>query len=291
MKELWHRTVELIRRYPVLWLPVIWAALLSYGWGQLRLIILHDVLPLVFRQQSVLGGYVPDTSHLKAVEFFILAAINTNVCEFTDVCCYIVALLMTAKMLGRLTAANGRDNPYSEISIANHGAGVLVLGLIVFVLAYVFIPLVFAPILYYANSAHRTSILTRPYVLAPEVLLLYMTLAYFVTPMALKLLFRPKKHLVDAESISRGRKFSLLAGATITLLSLIQMSISKSYLQGLSGSATFGVLSTVFVALPYIGLFVALSLVAADSVPDEADFVTAESGAEAHLLREVDSGA
>ena len=32
MKSLWQRTIELLRGYPVLWLPVVVAAFLSYYW-------------------------------------------------------------------------------------------------------------------------------------------------------------------------------------------------------------------------------------------------------------------
>jgi hypothetical protein len=291
MKELWRGTVELIRRYPVLWLPVIWAALLSYGFGQLRLIILHDVLPLMLRHRSVLGGYVSDESPGRASTIAVLAAVNTNVIQYADVCCYVIALLMTAKMLGRLTATAEQDNPYADISIANHRSGVLLLGLLTYVLALASGTLGFAPILYYAYSVHHLSILTRPYVTATELLFIYAMLAYFATPMALRLLSRPRRHTVDAETISTGRKCSLMVGIAITLLSVIQQSFSKPYFQGLAVSAGFGVLSTVFLALPYIGLFVALSLVVAERQSDDAAVADAEAEAEAHSLREADSEA
>ncbi len=291
MKELWRRTVELIRRYPALWLPAILAALLSYGWGQLRLIILHDVLPLVFRQQTVLGGYVSNESAGRSSMLLALAGVNTAVCQYADSCCYVIALLMTAKLLGRLTATAEQDNPYADIAVAHHGSGVLLLGLVVYVLALASGTLAFAPIYYYANSVHHISILTRPFAIATEILFMYAMLPYFATPIALRLLSQTRRHTIDAETLAKGRKCSILAGIAITLLSVIQMSFSKPYFQGRAVSAAFGVLSTVFLALPYIGLFVALSLVAVEGISDRAEVADEEPGAEVHSLREADSEA
>ncbi len=73
MKMLWLKTVELLRRYPVLWLPVMWAGLLSYGWTQLRHIVTRDLVGLMLRDHSATGRLC---SMLAGVALTALAALN-----------------------------------------------------------------------------------------------------------------------------------------------------------------------------------------------------------------------
>jgi len=263
MKELWRRTVGLISSYPVLWLPVIWAATLSYGWTHLRLIILHDVLPSVLKRQSVLGGSVADTTHAKATVFYVLATISTNVCEYADVCCFVVALLMTAKMVGRLTSVDLNGSPYADISPTSRGTGALWVGLVTYLMGSGLGAVVFVPLLYYASSVHHFALASRPYIVAPGVFVIYAVLAYFVTPIALRLLARSGKNAIGDEERSAGRLSSLLTGASIATLSFIQLSTPKPFDSNLAKSAVVGLSWTVLVSLPYAPLFIALSLLGA----------------------------
>jgi hypothetical protein len=262
MRDLWHRTVELIRTYPVLSLPAIWAACLSYGWEQLRRIILHNVLPLVLYRTSVLGASVPDTSPSRVAVLYVLSLSNTVVLQYADICGYVVALLITAKMLGRLTADNPKDAPYANISIASHWSGVLWLGLLAYVVAFGSVVIfIFLPIAYFPAAAHHLlSILKRPYFMAPTGFITYAALAYFLTPVALRLLSRLGKRGISCKEIATGRKSWLITGAAITALSFIQLSTPKPFDANLAERAAVGLFWTIFVSLPYVPLFIALSL-------------------------------
>jgi hypothetical protein len=268
MKKLWRRTVELIRSYPVLWLPVIWAGCLSYGWAHLRLIVLHDVLPAVMKQQSVLGGSVPDTSPARVGAFFILSVINTNVLQYADICGYVVALLMTAKMLGRLTDNEPDRAPYADISIASRWAGVLWVALITYVMGWGMGAVAMWPIVYYADSVHHPSIASRPYIVTPAILPVYVVLAYFVTPMALRLLSRSGKNAMGNKERSLGRLSSLLAGAAVAMLAFIQLSAPKLFYPSASVATLIGLFWAVLISLPYAPLFIALSLLGAGFIEE-----------------------
>ena len=270
MKELWRRTVELIRRYPVLWLPAIWAGCLSYGWAHLRLILLHDVFPAVMKQQSVLGGSVSDTSPGRVGAFFLLSVVNTNILQYADVCGYVVALLMIAKMLGRLTANEPSGAPYADISIASRWEGVLWIALVTYVVALGMGAVAMWPVAYYAGSVHHPSIASRPYVVTLAILPLYAVLAYFVTPMALRLLARSGKNAIGYEERSLGRLSSLLACAAIATLSFIQLSTPKPFGLNALETALIGLFWAVLISLPYTPLFIAVSLLGAGFIQEAA---------------------
>ena len=270
MKELWRRTVELIRHYPVLWLPVLWADSLRYGWEQLRLIILHAVLPSLFYRQSLFGASVPDTSQGRVAVFYVLNLTNTVVLQYADICGYVVALLITAKMLGRLTAYDPKDTPYANISIASHWSGVLWLGLLVYVVAFGS-GVIFIPAAYYTGAARHLSILSKPYVIAPVGFVMYALLAYFLTPVALRLLSRSEKNEIRGKDIATGRTCWLLAGAAITVLSLIQLSTPNPFDANLAERAAVGLFWTIFVSLPYTPLFIAISLLGAGFLEEMGD--------------------
>ena len=261
MKRLWQRVWELSRQHTVLWLPVVGAALLSCGWAQLRKSAIHQILPWILRARQghfVLGGTFPTSGNSTAgygviylASFFI-----TTLCEYADICCYVIAMLIIAHLLGKLMTDATHDKPYIGFSVARHGLGVLWLSLLVYLLALASSALVFLPATFYPTSR-----LWQPLVTITVVLVMYSALAFFITPVALRLLARAGGAQIGLEEVAIGRKCSLLVGVAISLLSAVQLSIAGKLHVDHAQREAFGIVGTIVTALPYVPLFLALSLI------------------------------
>ena len=260
MKRLWQRVWELSRQHTVLWLPVVGAALLSCGWAQLRKSAIHQILPWILRARQghfVLGGTFPTSGNSTAgygviylASFFI-----TTLCEYADICCYVIAMLIIAHLLGKPMTDATHDKPYISFSVARHGLGVLWLSLLVYLLALASSALVFLPVTFYPTSR-----LGQPFTIA-VVLVMYSALAFFITPVALRLLARAGGAQIGPEEVAIGRKCSLLVGVAISLLSAVQLSIAGKLHVDHAQREAFGIVGTIVTALPYVPLFLALSLI------------------------------
>ena len=261
MKRLRQRVWELSRQHTVLWLPVVGAALLSCGWAQLRKSAIHQILPWILRARqghSVLGGTFPTSGNSTAgygviylASFFI-----TTLCEYADICCYVIAMLIIAHLLGKPMTDATHDKPYIGFSVARHGLGVLWLSLLVYLLALASSALVFLPATFYPTSR-----LWQPLVTITVVLVMYSALAFFITPVALRLLARAGGAQIGLEEVAIGRKCSLLVGVAISLLSAVQLSIAGKLHVDHAQREAFGIVGTIVTALPYVPLFLALSLI------------------------------
>lgn len=261
MKRLWQRVWELSRQHIVLWLPVVGAALLSSGWAQLRRSTIHQILPWILRARqghSVLGGTFPTSGNSTAGYgvVYVASFLITTVCEYADICCYVIAMLIIAHLLGKLMTDVTHDKPYIGFSIARHGLGVLWLSLLVYLLALASSALVFLPTTFYPTSR-----LWQPLVTITVVLVMYSALAFFITPVALRLLARVGGAQIGPEEIAIGRKCSLFVGVAISLLSAVQLSIAGKLHVDHAQREAFGIVGTIVTALPYVPLFLALSLI------------------------------
>ena len=264
MKELWHRTIELSRGYPSLWLPVLVAAPLSYVWRQLQPIVQHQIIFSLMQPHSVLTGSMGtiDGGSEQYWEAYLLIGIAKFGLLLIDVCGYVIAMLVTARMLGRLIATDTQNAPYADTSIYSHSRSVLRLSSLTLVLALAFGALIGIPAGIYAASVHQISLLTKPYIIGIAALILYLVLSYFITPLALRLLARSQSQEIGAAELSAGRKASMFTGLAIAVISVVQLEAAHSYQTTLTQRMVFAIAGTVITALPYTPLFIALSLLA-----------------------------
>ena len=264
MKKLWQRVWELSRQHVVLWLPVVGAALLSYGWMQLRKSAIHQILPGILRAHqghSVLGGSFPASGDGTAeYGVYVASFLITTACEYADICCYVIAMLIIARLLSKLMTETTHGGSYRGFSVARHGLSGLWLSLFVYLLALASTALMF-PLLSSATALHRSSLLKLPFVIAVVYLVMYSALAFFTTPVALRLLARAGGAEIGPQEIAIGRRCSLLAGLAISLFSGIQLSIVEKLHTDHAQSEAFGIVGTIFIALPYVPLFIAFSLI------------------------------
>ncbi len=261
MKRLWQRVWVLPRQHMVLWLPVVGAALLSCGWMQLRKSAIHQILPWTLRAhqgRSVLGGSFPTSENSTAGYgvVYVASFLITTVCEYADICCYVLAMLIIAHLLGKLMTDATHDKPYVGFSVARHGLGALWLSLLVYLLALASSALVFLPLTFYPTSR-----LGSPFMPIAVVLVMYSALAFFITPFALRLLAQTGGKAIGPKELSIGRKCSLLAGVAISVFSAIQLTLVKALHADPAQREAFGIVGTIVTALPYVPLFLALSLI------------------------------
>jgi len=234
VKELWRKTIELCRRHPVLWMPVIGAAILSPLWRELGKTLSRDV---------------------------------------------VIAMLVTAKLLGRLLVEVSHAGPYDKVAKTTVKGPAFLLGLLVYLLSTGVSVLILLSVTSLATSTHRPVLMTSPYLIGAEIIPMYFALGYFLTPMALRLLTKSNGTLMDSDRIAMGRECSFLAGATITILSVTSLAVGRSLHTTPVQAAVYGFASTIISALPYTPLFVAFSCLALKN-EDEQTFDVALSGEE-----------
>lgn len=271
MKKLWQRTMELFRRYPALWLPVFGADLLSYILRHLRPIISNQAMIWILQEHSLLGASstydVNNPAKIHAV--YLAAGILRFGFELAGVCAYLVAAIITARMLGQMPLQGGPGVSNQRPSIAIYTRSILWLGFMSFLLAMAVGVLISVPSFYYAASLHQNSLMTKPYIASIEVLPAYLIVAYFMVPPLLRLLAWPRNTLIDAETISIGRKFAMvtatIAAAIAIPIGMVKLPLPNTAAETLIANAIGSLIDSV----PYIPLFIALSLLAIGA-PKEA---------------------
>lgn len=111
MIQLWRKTIELLRKNPVLWLPYLAAELMAIGlwclWGVVRTSIFHWFTT----RHSVLGGDVPasSTDYSAPTRVFQVSLPIGFVTVFTIVCLFVVALMTTASMVDAINSEQKID--------------------------------------------------------------------------------------------------------------------------------------------------------------------------------------
>ena len=275
MKELWRKTVELCRRHPVLWLPVIAAAILSPLWRELGKTLSRDVAISSMRGSSVLDGSSASSFSVPQWLFYVPGP----ACAIADACCYVIAMLVTAKLLGRLLAEASHALPYQNIAKTATKGSAFLLGFLVYLLSTGVSVLILLPITSLITGMHRPVLMTSPYLIGAELIPMYFALGYFLTPMALRLLAKSTGIVMDGDRIVLGRECSFLAGAAITILSVTFLVVGRSFHTTLAQATAYGFASAIISALPYTPLFVAFSLLSMKN-EDEQKFDVALSGQE-----------
>jgi len=275
VKELWRKTIELCRRHPVLWMPVIGAAILSPLWRELGKTLSRDVAISSMGGRSVLDGSSANSFSLPRWLFYVPAP----ACGIVDACCYVIAMLVTAKLLGRLLVEVSHAGPYDKVAKTTVKGPAFLLGLLVYLLSTGVSVLILLSVTSLATSTHRPVLMTSPYLIGAEIIPMYFALGYFLTPMALRLLTKSNGTLMDSDRIAMGRECSFLAGATITILSVTSLAVGRSLHTTPVQAAVYGFASTIISALPYTPLFVAFSCLALKN-EDEQTFDVALSGEE-----------
>jgi hypothetical protein len=268
MNELWRRTVELWRRYPVLAVPILVADPVSYGLRRLGPGMRYTVVTWVYtkltEEHSVLGGTTQSGAHtgIATAASYFAAPLITLLFSWAEVAAYVVAAIVITRMIRRLLAKDDVELS-RETPLGSYAAGILWLSLLTLLVAYCAdIPL--GALWLYWRQFHMTSSFVRMPVL--NCLLVwpgYLLIALVLTPMCLRLMARSARSVMRGDVGAMGRRASIYAGVAIVVLSGLS-SIKICSIASSGQKIVFGAILSLVVALPYIPLFISLSLLALD---------------------------
>ena len=250
MNDLWRSVRAMLQQSPVLWVPAMMAGLLNYWLDKLRHLTIRGI-----GMQSFLGRFTQPEL------FWIIAPIGV-LYRLAGVCGFVVAMLVTAKLIGKIRIQNRKPNSFAHMLVRNHLGGAVVLGFLATIFAAAVAVILMVPIFY------GPPVLMRPTALSIETLVFSMVLAYFIAPLGLKLLARSVARDIVPTQISLGRKCAFVAAGATTALGYAAQAIAQNLVSSDARGIGFSAAEAMFVALPYAPLFVSLSLVVAEGGRD-----------------------
>lgn len=267
MGHLWQKTMELWRRYPILWVPILIADPIEYGLRILKPILTRHLTFWIwkaFSQHSVLGGTL-GPSPTGTFLVYLAISLTTILFTFIGVALYVAAALTIARTTHQLLKSESDPNPRLSILGAEDLGGVSWLsGACILVAVIVAVPsawlLVYLRHVFKPYSVNPSSIESSLAAL-PACL----TVVYFLTPSYLRLTARPSGNSIGNDEISIGRRFG--AFTVVALLSLSAIATGGLFPTMNSASSRFllGMILSLLVATPYIPLAIIFGLITVQS--------------------------
>lgn len=260
MGELWQELVELLRQRPLLWVPVLVADLLGYlcNLGRvatLRAFVLHQTA-----QHSVLGGAVMhgqlSASALRSTT--VVALLLTWLSYFVRILLYAVALVVTAQLVRRAREHQREAPRDATASAAAHWGGILELSLRALAI-YALAALLYSLLTQWLTRHNDTGLLHTAWLGNGALLVVLMVLAVTLPPVAVRVL---------AGTVPEPRMAALSQQLAISLLLLVAMLglfVGNSrQLAQVTPAVRYPLeaVASLVVALPYVLLFVGLSVLA-----------------------------
>ena len=276
MITLWKRTFDLFRTHILLWVPCSTAGILMIALGKLRRAEIHWLFGFFGTQRSVLGGVVPTTdfSHVQhqvmmvmypqwtliqlfEISFFVMALVTTK---------NLVKMVLESQRPEMLAAVKGLASEYREILLFSlkYMAAMAFFGGILISASYVLTREQFESI-----ALSRVSV--SVYGIAGDA-----SFAWLLVPSAIRLLRRPDIYPVSTREKQTGTIFAVAASAvTLGLGFLVGHAESALILHNQLGWDAIAAANSVIVNMPQILLFIALALMAIQTL-DEGTPMAAE---------------
>jgi hypothetical protein len=256
MRQIWRKTIELLRTQPLLWLPVVIAALVNYGLIWLRPVAIHSMILHLVPQEHFYGIDIPvypPPAWLKALAYAVQYGLG-----YVRVCCFVFALFVTAKLVGSFATSDKDGFVFSWMYISRRWMGALWLALILSVIELGADYLIFLAIRWCDLHDLFTSYPIEISLDLVSGFLVYFLLFYFGIPPAVRLLSYPREGSISPHKIGLGRACSLLAAVPLVLVGNTEFWLRRF----IHPTVWVNLVEEVILALPYVLLFVALSLVA-----------------------------
>lgn len=268
MLNLWRKTIELLRKYPILWVPYLCADVATSCLTWLRRLASKAIFHWVATKHlhSVLGGDVVTTNFdydtmKKALR---LSAPLEWVTQYVNACLYVAALILVAVLVAMVLRGEKPDLAAAAPTLRTYSRRILLFALIFCALTLVLTALAILPSNYLLSVKLQQSRVFLALLIGEE-LLTTICSAWIMTPIAIALI-RPRDAVaVSVERRSLGRRFAVLVGATVIGLSQLS-GLLMTRLGPISnlGQAVLRPLDSLVVNAPCILLFIALALIAAE---------------------------
>lgn len=266
LKDLWRKTRELFGKYPVLWLPVLVADLVKFLLEFPRHWMTRSVVRIVVEPHHSVLGTTPDPASRSSVFWAsVMSAPFTWDTYFIDICLYTAAFVVTAALV-RMALQNQQPKIAAGLrSLTSKILSGLGLSLKVFVL-YVIAAMYFGFLLTVLSKIIDPRSFPSTVPILASVIVGFLV-AYFIAPCAVRLLLTKDSPSLVAKTHWTARAFAILAMLASVLLSVFCQRAELSLMR--DGSYLFGAArlitdagASLLTVLPYIPLFVVLSLIA-----------------------------
>lgn len=268
MQTIWRKTFELLRAHPALWWPVLLAdaaaffLLLLEHWASRRILGW-----MVLGPPSALGGPRLPLENPPYKALYLVGGSFNIAGRYGVFLLYCIALLTIALRVAALLAGNSssptifsrlRARSMSLLRFSIFGAGMAFLPAVI----------VFAGTTYFLGRIDRSDLAQKPWVTALVLFVYNIFAAYLLSPFALAFLQEKSLGNVGREDRSSGRKaaatFAIAAPLLFLFVSSLPLPVRTTYL----GSVSQNCLLSLTGSLPYIPLFIALSLIASQFKAD-----------------------
>lgn len=266
MSKLWRTTSYLFWQYPKLWLPVLAAEVASYSVRYLQQAISQQIVLWVHRSGSVLSsGQDSFVNRSEAMKAAIFAAPFVWGRYFISIFLYTCALLATARILAKILNSGAVG-----FTIQSRVPYALKFSLKCFALSAACAILFMFPITSLALELGPRGLLTNPFYPGAITLLLTCAIAFIMAPQAVRLVsVAPVK--ISSDQAASSRVSACLASAASISLGL---AVSHAHISGWNSWPrheqlvwiAINLVIGIVTAIPYIPLFIALSLIADSAV-------------------------
>jgi hypothetical protein len=271
MRNLFRRSSFLFWQYPTLWLPVDIADLAAFCLTQLQTRLTHFMVARLVAGHSVLGN-TPDPvdGGLSVIKVALLTRPMVWGDHLLSLCLYTAAMIAISTLVPQLIA-EGSSSPKRVLSILQKSGSSLVIFAfkILILIGIAAIPLaIFAGLISHGSlrvpfyGAVIVPIYYAGYAIG---LLLSAAIGYLIAPSAITLLRHRGAGPISREAVRLARIAAVLTQFASGTLYLLAAHIGHSFISPTTPiGATYAVeaAESVVSAVPYIVLFIALSLLA-----------------------------
>ncbi len=271
MAELWRDLVEMLRKRPALWLPVLVADLLSYGINLGRNSLVHALVLHNSAQQSVLGGTVvhgPMTA--SALESTTIVALLLSwLTNFARILLYACAFIATAALIQAFRERAAKPAAAVAPALGRHWGGILDLALRA--LAVYAVAALSMSWLTPSLAKHGHTVLLRsPWFTFSVGLLSLLLLSALLAPVALRVLAGRAPGRLLARS---AQQLSFILVTVAAALATFVGANSRELAQAPAGARyPLEIIGSLLVALPYVLLFTGLTLLSQRLAREDNEF-------------------
>lgn len=269
MRELWRRSIALLRNHPVLWMPYLCAAILATGLTPLRRIAEKGILHWHFigstTSHSILSPNLVET-HFDEAAFMrtaerIYFVLRWGI-RYIDDCLYAVAIILTALLLNMILSEHKQRLREAIGDLWGYPTRVLAYASKSWLLSLCLFVFVSTPVRKVADKfalSNRSDFYAMYYCV---VLLYAICFAWVMAPLAIKLLRPAGAAAIAAEEKRLGRyTYFFIQAAAFAFSHLVDSWLVKLPLQSSAERMAFDA-SAIVTNLPFVLLYVAFALIA-----------------------------
>jgi len=264
MTNLFRRASHLFWQYPILWVPVFAADIVDTLLKEVRPLATHALIQSVLQSHSVLSS-VPDPLQASQLSTWKLALLSAPIvwgAHLVGIVLYASAMTMTATLVlmnPPTMAGLYKQNPDRSFK------DTLYFSLKVFAIIFL-IGVPWTAIVGVVSMMFPRSRL----IWGGDFAILFgvvftVVVAYFITPTAIRLLRKPGTEPVNVDLMRPARAFAVLTVIASGLLYRLTLGTESTFLARPTpriGILSFDAVASLAGAIPYILLFIALTLVA-----------------------------